>query len=178
MSKTYFNYSFQIKRTKTVAIVVAVILAIAIFIFYNWYNNKTVTQKVENLSYKVVFGMNEFDAVDCVKAYRMNYKKNTCGTICINKTDLNKNYLNDLRKNMEQNDFIFTKDKEQKLGRKTWNYIKTKNNEPVFSYYTANTKDATYIIEYVDQQKYLDTDSIEHCTKIWDDFKKSIKLND
>lgn len=176
MSKTYFNYSFQIKRTKTTAIIFLVVIAVAITGFVTWYNSRTKTQKLDNLSYKVVFGMNEFDAKDCDKAYKMNYKKSTCGTLCINKINKNKNYLATVKKEMEENEFQFYNISTEKLGNKNWNLLRTKNNEPVITYYSINTEDYTYTMEYVNQTKYLDDTSKNKCNEIFSSLSKSIKI--
>ena len=101
MAKKYFNYSFQIKRTKKNAIILVIVVIAAITLFITWYNNRTEKAKLDKLSYRVVFGLNEFDAKDCDKAYRVNYKKNTCGTICIKKTSTSKKYLKNLLDDMK-----------------------------------------------------------------------------
>ena len=176
MSKTYFNYSFQIKRTKTTAIIFLIVIAVAITGFVTWYNSRTKTQKLDSLSYKVVFGMNEFSAKDCDKAYKMNYKKSTCGTICINKMNKNENYLTTVKEEMEKNEFEFLNISNEKLGNKNWKVLQTKNNEPVFTYYAISTKNHTYTMEYVDQTKYLDDTSKNKCNEIFSNLSKSIKI--
>ena len=176
MAKKYFNYSFQIKRTKTTAIIFIVVVAIAITIFVTWYNNRTKTEKLDNLSYKVVFGMNEFSAKDCDKAYRLNYKKSTCGTICINKITKNENYLSEVKKDMEENEFEFSKISNKKLGNKNWKVLQTKNNEPIITYYSVNKKNYTYTMEYINQTKYLDDSSKDECNDIFNKLSDSIKI--
>ena len=178
MSKTFFDYSFQIKRTKTTAIIFVAVVAVAITIFVTWYNNRTKTEKLDDLSYKVVFGMNEFNAKDCDKAYRMNYKKSTCGTICINKITKNKNYLKEVQTEMQENEFEFAKITTEKLGNKNWKVLQTKNNEPVFTYYSVNQGNYTYTMEYVDQTKYLDNNNKNKCNDIFNKLSNSIKIND
>ena len=176
MSKKYFNYSFQIKRTKNNAIILLIVIAVAILGFIYWYNNRTERVKVEKLSYKVVFGMNEFSSAESDKAYRLNYKKNTCSTVCIKKITQNENYLSEIKKDMEEDDFEFSKIKSKKLGNKTWKYIETKNNEPIISYYMATSKEYTYTIEYINQTKYLDDETTDKCNEIIDNMTKSMKL--
>lgn len=176
MSKTYFNYSFQIKRTKTTAIIFVAVILVAITIFVTWYNNRTKTEKIDDLSYKVVFGMNEFDAKDCDKAYRMNYKKSTCGTICINKISINKKYLVELEEEMKENGFEFSKVTTEKLGNKNWRVLQTKNNEPIFSFYVINNGKSTYTMEYVDQTTSLDNTNKNKCNDIFNKLSNSMKI--
>lgn len=177
MSKTFFNYSFQIKRTKTTAMILILVVAVAIIGFVVWYNNRTKTEKLGDLSYKVVFGMNEFNAKDCDKAYRVNYKKSTCGTICINKINFDKNYLTEIEEEMKENEFEFSEITTEKLGNKNWKVLKTKNNEPVFTYYSFDKNNDTYTMEYVNQTKYLDDTNKNKCNDIFNKLSDSMKIN-
>lgn len=178
MTKKYFNYSFQIKRTKTTLAIFIAIIVITSILFFTWYKQKTPTEKLGELRYKEEFGMNEFKARDCQKSYRINYKKTTCGTICINQINKNNNYLNDIKNDMQKNGFEFSKEESKKIGNKNWNYIKTKNNKPIFNYYSINTNKNTYTIEYVDQTVNLDNIKQDKCNKIFNKVIKTIKIND
>lgn len=178
MSKKYFNYSFQIKRTKTTGIIFLVTVVLIVTAFINWYNKRTITTKIDELEYKVSFGMNEFETRDCKKAYKMNYKKSTCGTICINQIEKNENYLKELKNEMEENKFRFNKISLIKLGNQNWEYLKTENNVPIMIYYATSTEKKTYTIEYINQSKYLSDSSKKKCNKIFNEMITSIKLND
>ena len=178
MAKKYFNYSFQIKRTKVGAIILVIFVAIAISIFITWYKNRTVNTKVDSLSYDVVLGMNEFKDNNCLKAYRINYKKNTCGTICINKFTKNSNYLTELQESMKEDGFEFSKESEIKLGNKKWKYIHTINNEFVINNFAIDNNKDTYTIEYIDQTTLATKKNKTKCDSIYNQLTDSIKLND
>lgn len=178
MSKKYFDYSFQIKRTKTTLVIFIVVIIVALTVFFTWYNGRVKKVKLDDLQYKEIFGLNSFKAKDCDASYRVNYKKVTCGTICITKSSLNNNSLSSIKSDMEANGFKFTGKKQTKLGNKNWDYIRTNNNEPEFNYYSINTKNYTYTMEFVNQTKNLDKTNQNNCNKIMKKFNNSIKIND
>lgn len=174
MSKKYFNYSFQVKRTKEGAIALVVVVLLALIIFITWYNKRTVTTYIGDLTYEKVPGFNEFKSGECTKAYKINYKKDTCGTVCINKTSLDKTYLKSKKEEMEKGGFTFSKTITKKIGNKTWDYLKTTKTEPVISYYSINVKDSTYTLEYIDQTSSIDNKS--KCNDILNSFMSSINV--
>lgn len=176
MSKKYFGYGFQVKRTKEGAIILVIVVAVAIIVFTNWYNSRTITTKINNLSYKTFFGVNEFKYKDCTKAYRLNYKKSTCGTLCIKETAKNNSYLEDLKKSMEENGFLFNKITTIKLGNETWNYLETRESNPVMNFYSINNEKYTYSIEYIDQTSLLDKKISNKCQEILDKVNNSMEL--
>lgn len=177
MAKTFFNYSFQIKRTKTTLVIFIVVVVVSISLFITWYRNRIKTEKLADLSYQVIFGMNEFHANDCDKAYKLNYKKNTCGTICINRINLDPSYLNTLEEDMQQSGFEFSKISIKKIGNENWQLLKTKNNNPVFYYYSINKDDNTYTIEYVDQTKSLEDNNENKCNEVLNKLFNSVKIS-
>lgn len=177
MSKKYFGYGFQVRRTKEGAILLVLVAVISIIIFMNWYNSRTITNKINNLSYKTFFGVNEFKYKDCTKAYRVNYKKNTCGTLCIKEMGMNSNYLENLKKSMEENGFVFNSISTIKLGNETWNYLETKDYDPVMNYYSISNEKYTYSIEYIDQTKTLDKKISNKCQEIVDKVNNSMELS-
>ena len=75
MSKKYFDYSFQIKRTKTTLVIFIVVIIVALTVFFTWYNGRVKKVKLDDLQYKEIFGLNSFKAKDCDASYRVNYKK-------------------------------------------------------------------------------------------------------
>lgn len=177
MSKKYFGYGFQVRRTKEGAILLVAVSLVAIILFVNWYNSRTITNKIHNLSYKTFFGVNEFKYKDCTKAYRVNYKKNTCGTLCVKEMKMNSNYLDDLKKNMENDGFLFNNITTIKIGNETWNYLETIDSTPTMNYYSINNERYTYLIEYIDQTKKLDSNISSKCREIIDKVSNSMKLS-
>lgn len=177
MAKKYFDYGFQVKRTRLGLYTLIIVIIISVILFINWYSDKTVTEKVGNLSYKTFFGVNEFSSNDCNKAYRINYKKNTCATICINKIDINTNYLEEIKKSMEDDGFKFNNITTKKIGNETWDYLETKGAKPSMNYYSINNDKNTYTIEYIDQTDSLDNNIKEKCNTIIDKFNNNVIFN-
>ncbi len=177
MAKKYFGYGFQVKRTKWGLLALAIFITIIVIIFTNWYSdNRTTINQLGNMTYKTFFGVNEFESNECNKAYRINYKKNTCGTLCINKINKNNTYLEDLKKSMEENGFIFYNISSIKLGNENWNYLQTNGTDPIMNYYSVNTDKDTYTIEYIDQTNSVNKNVREKCNKIINDVTDSITL--
>ena len=174
MSKKYFNYCFQVKRTKEGAIALIVVITIALIVFMSWYNKRTVITSINNLEYEKVPGFNEFKSRECNKSYKINYKKDTCGTVCINEIPFNKTYLESLKEEMEKGGFTLTKISTKKLGNKEWNYLKTTKSNPIISYYSVNEKDKTYTLEYIDQSSSLKNK--DKCNEIVNSFMKSLTI--
>lgn len=177
MSKKYFGYGFQVKRTKEGAILLVIVSVVAIIIFTNWYNSRTITNKIHNLSYKTFFGVNEFDYKDCNKAYRVNYKKSTCGTLCIKEMSMNSNYLDDLKSSMEDNGFLFNNITTIKLGNEMWNYLETRDSKPSMNFYSINNEKYTYSVEYIDQTDTLEKGVSNKCQEIIDKVSNSMRLS-
>lgn len=172
MANKFFDYSFQIRRTKTtgiIFIIFVVALLVGAFLFYRSKNNIT---SVNKLSYKVVFGMNEFEDGSCDKAYRISYKKNTCGTICIKSLKKDKNFLDNTKNKMIENGFIINKIDNTEINNKKWNYFKT-DNVPLVSYYSYDYLNKTYVIENIDQSNYLTKSNKKECNNIYNKFKES-----
>lgn len=177
MSKKYFGYGFQVKRTKWGLLGLILFIVIAIIVFNNWYNNRTITNKLGNITYKTSLGVNEFKSNECNKAYRINYKKNTCGTLCINKIDKNNKYLEELKESMEKNGFLFNNISSVKLGNESWNYLQTTATDPIMNYYSINTSKNTYTIEYIDQTNSVNKNIREKCNEIINKVNNSITLS-
>ena len=83
-------------------------------------------EKLDKLNYEVVLGMNKFEDINCDKAYRLNYKESTCGTICINSKKSDKDYLNKRKSDLEKSGFTTGKIKE-KVKLFYYNLISPKN---------------------------------------------------
>lgn len=177
MSKKYFGYGFQLKRTKWGLLALAIFLTILVVIFTNWYSDRTVINQLGNITYKTFLGVNEFESHECNKAYRINYKKNTCGTLCINKIDKNNKYLENLKESMEKNGFIFNNISNVKLGNENWNYLQTTGTDPIMNYYSINTDTNTYTIEYIDQTNTVNDNIRKKCNKIINKVNDSITLS-
>ena len=93
MANKFFSYSFQVSRAKKAGIVLIIFIIILGTISFLWYRSKNNITKLDDLKYKVVFGMNEFEDGSCDKAYKINYNKNTCGSICIKKLNKDSDYI-------------------------------------------------------------------------------------
>ncbi len=178
MSKKYFDYGFQVKRTKWGLIALIIVIIIMLIIFATWYNNRTVTEHLEALTYKTYFGVNEFESRDCNKAYRINYKKSTCGTVCISTVKSKNDYLDELKKSMEDDGFLFNSIATKKIGNETWNYLRTEGTDPIMNYYAVNTNKLTYVVEYIDQTSSLDKNTKNKCNDIINKVEDSFILND
>lgn len=177
MAKKFFSYSFQVSRTKktgTIFIVFVVVALIGAIIVYKINNN---TAKVNDLTYKVVFGVNSFDDKNCDKAYRINSQQKICGTICVKSFNKKENYLNELKNNMEANGFDLSDTTTKKIKNTSWNYFKTNNSGSVFNYYIADKNNKTYSVEFIDQTSYLTKNEKENCKNIYDNVLNSLKLN-
>lgn len=176
MAKKFFNYSFQIERTKktgTIFVIVVVCLLVGFFIFYRSKSNVT---KLNRLSYKVVLGMNRFEDRNCDNAYRLNYQKKTCGTICINSIKEDPNYLSDLQDEMAKNGFSFKNKATKKINHHDYSYLETSNKIPLISYYVIDHENKTYSIEYIDQSSYLTKTNEKKCGESFQSFINSLKL--
>lgn len=178
MSKKYFNYSFQIKRTKTTGIIFLIFSIAIIGIFVNWYNNRNIKYNLGKMNYTAYIGMNDIKTKECQKAYKINYKKSTCSTICINEIDYNENYLKDVKSQMEEAEFKFYDISSTKVGSEKGYQLFTKNNEPEFKFFAINKNKKTYTIEYINQSQHLSKKYQNKCNKIFNKFKNSIKIND
>lgn len=176
MAKKFFNYSFQIERTKktgTIFVIVMVVLLVSFFLFYKSKSNVT---SLDRLSYKVVLGMNRFEDRNCDHAYRLNYQKKTCGTICINSLKKDSNYLSDLQEEMQKNGFSFKKESSKKINNGNYSYVETANKIPYISYYVIDYENKTYSIEYIDQSSYLAKTNEKKCGESFHNFINSLKL--
>lgn len=176
MAKKFFDYSFQIERTKKLGIVFVIVVVVLLVSFFLFYKSKSNVTKINQLSYKVVLGMNRFEDRNCDHAYRLNYQKKTCGTICINSLKKDSNYLSDLQEEMQKNGFSFKKKIEKKINNKEYSYLETANKIPFISYYVTDYNGKTYSIEYIDQSSYLTKTNEKKCGESFHDFINSLNL--
>lgn len=175
MANKFFNYSFQIHRTRRtgiIFIIFIVLLGVGSFIFYKS-NNSTLS--INKLKYKTVFGMNDFEDNSCDKSYKINFKKNTCGSICIKSLKKDKNYLNTIRETMIENGFVIEKIGKYKINNKNWDYFVT-NNFTSISYYKYDYFDKTYVVEIIDQTNHLVKSKQKECKKIFNEFESSLEF--
>lgn len=177
MAKKFFSYSFQVSRTKktgTIFIIFVVVALIGTLIVYKINNNTT---RVNNLTYKVAFGVNNFEDKNCDKAYRVNSHQKICGTICVKSFNKKVNYIEELKKNMETNGFDLSDTTTKRISGTNWNYFKTNNSGSVFNYYIADKDNKTYSVEFIDQTSYLTKNEKENCQNIYNNVLNSLKLN-
>lgn len=176
MAKKFFNYSFQIERTKKAGILFVVVVVVLLVSFFLFYKSKSNVTKLDQLSYKVVLGMNRFEDRNCDHAYRLNYQKKTCGTICINSIKKDSNYLSDLQDEMQKNGFSFKNQSSKKINNRDYSYLETANKVPFISYYVTDYVNKTYSIEYIDQSSYLTKTNEKKCGESFNTFINSLKL--
>ncbi len=177
MANKFFSYSFQVSRSKKAAIILIIFIIVIGTVSFFWYRSKNNTTKLGNLKYNVSFGMNEFDDNSCDRAYKINYDKNTCGSICIKKLDKDIEYIKSTRSKMEENGFVIKEIKKKKINNKDWEYFTTSNDGPIVSYYANNSTDKTYVVEKIDQSHYLNKKNKNKCKEIFNDAMNSLKLN-
>lgn len=175
MAKKFFNYSFQIERTKKTGIIFLVVITVLIGGFFVFYKSKSNTTKLDDLKYKVILGMNTFDDKNCGASYRLNYQKKTCGTICIRGEKENNKYVNELQEEMKKNGFVLDDLKSKTINNQKYSYLKTKGI-PSISYYVTNYNKKTYIIEYIDQSSYLTSKNQNKCEESFSSFTNSLRL--
>ena len=176
MAKKFFNYSFQIERTKKAGIIFIIVVVGLLVSFFLFYKSKSNVTKLDQLSYKVVLGMNRFEDRNCDHAYRLNYQKKTCGTICINSLKKDSNYLNNLRDEMQKNGFSFQNKSSKNINKQHYSYLETANKIPLISYYITDYQNKTYSIEYIDQSSYLTKTNEKKCGESFRTFINSLKL--
>lgn len=177
MANKFFSYSFQVSRSKKAAIILIVLIVVLGTVSFIWYKSKNNTTKLGNLKYNVSFGMNEFDDSSCDKGYKINYDKNTCGSICIKKLDKDAEYIKSTRLKMEENGFVIKKVKKKKINNKDWEYFTTSNDGPIITYYVNNSTDKTYVVEKMDQSNYLNKKTKNKCSEIFNDAINSLKIS-
>ena len=175
MANRFFSYGFQVKRTKKTGIIFLLVIVILIGSSIYIYKSKTSTDNVKKLVFDKSLGMNSFEDTSCDKAYRINYKKMTCGTICFKVLDEDSNYINKISKKMEENGFTITNIESKKINKQTWRYFKTEST-PEISYYTKGHKNNTYVVEVIDQSSYLTKDIKTKCEGSFKDVINSVKL--
>ncbi len=176
MSNKYFSYSFQIHRTRKNIIIFLIVITISVGAFFLFYRSRQHIETMDKLKYKVVMGMNEFEDTSCDKIYRMSYKESTCGTICINKTNSNKEFLTNTKANLEENGFIIEKIKTKTINKSKWDYFTTVRSKPTISYYAINYDDKLYSIEVINQSTYLTKTKAKECNKNFDKMIASLKI--
>lgn len=176
MSRKFFDYKYQIHRTKKTGIIFLIVIILVIGGFIVFYKSKSNTTKLDNLSYKVVLGMNSFEDKNCDNAYRLNYDRKTCGTICIQSIEHDNNYLDDLQKEMEENGFKFKGRKTKKINNDDYLLLETNSQIPKISYYVSNYNNRTYSVEYIDQSSYLTKTNEKKCNENFNRFINSLKL--
>lgn len=177
MANKFFSYSFQVSRSKKAGIIFLIFIIILGITSFIWYKSKNNITRIDNLKYNVSFGMNEFEEKSCTKAYRINYNKNTCGSICIKNIDKDPEYLKTIRAEMEKNGFEIKDIKKKKINNKNWEYFTTSNDGPIVSYYMNNNTDKTYIVEKIDQTYYLKKNDKEKCMEIFNKATNSLKIS-
>lgn len=176
MSNKFFSYSFQIHRTRKTIVIFLIFVVILVGGFYLFYKSRQHLETMDRLSYEVVLGMNEFEDNSCKKAYRMNYKNSTCGTICINTSKSDKDFLENTRSNLEKNGFTANKINSKEINQNTWSYFTTKNANPIISYYAIDYGNDLYHIEMIDQTGYLAKSKVQECKKNFNKMINSVKL--
>lgn len=176
MANKFFSYGFQVRRSKKAGIVFVIFLIIVLTISILWYRSKNNYTYIDRLGYQVSFGINEFEDNSCDKAYKVNYDKNTCGTLCINKRNKDSEYLKDVKSQMEANGFMIGKIKRKKINQYNWSYFHTSNDGPIISYYVNDDTNKTYIVEKIDQSQYLTKKNREKCGQLFDEMMDSLKI--
>lgn len=176
MSNKYFSYSFQIHRTRKTIVIFLIFVVVLVGGFILFYRSKRHTETINRLNYDVVLGMNEFEDSNCDKSYRMSYKESTCGTICINVSKSDKDYLEKTKSNLEQNGFYISKINSKTINKNNWSYFTTSKVNPVISYYAIDYGDKLYSIEIIDQTGYLSKTKASECSKGFTKMIDSIKL--
>ena len=176
MANRYFSYSFQVSNTKKIVIMFFILVVCATIGFLIFYTHKVSKENYKKLSYQKVLGMNEFDDNGCDKAYRLNYKKQTCGSICINVSKKNINYLTNLKKKMIQNGFTIKTIKDKTINSNNWNYFTTTNSGPSFSYYAINYGEKLYSIEVINQSSLLNKKINTKCNSDFNKFTSSLTM--
>lgn len=176
MSNRYFSYSFQIHRTRKTIVIFIVFVVLLVGGFFAFYKSKKHMEKLDKLNYEVVLGMNKFEDINCDKAYRLNYKESTCGTICINSKKSDKDYLNKRKSDLEKSGFTTGKIKEKVINKNNWSYLKTVKSNPSISYYAIDYGNKVYSIELIDQSNYLTNTKQDKCSQTFNKMLNSIKL--
>lgn len=176
MANKFFSYSYQVERTKKTGIIFVIFLIVILGGTAYFYFSKNNEVKLNDLTYKVAFGVNEFEENTCAKAYRINSEKKTCGTICIKVIEKDEDYINKLRNNMETNGFSLTKTSTKKINKYEWDYFKTKNSNFPFNYYITDRENKTYSVEFIDQTTYLTKTEKSKCKKIYNTTINSLKI--
>lgn len=177
MANKYFSYSFQLSNTKKAIIgFFILVLLIGIGYLFTIYKKANTKETYKTIAYKKVLGMNEFEDNNCDKAYRLNYDKQTCGTICINISKKNENYLKNTKELMKKNGFSLTDTKSKKINNSTWNYFNTKNAGPIFKYYVNNSNNKLYTLELIDQTNSMDKKTKGICDKNFNKLLNSLEI--
>ena len=176
MAKKFFDYSFQIHRTRKTGIIFVVFIILVVGGAFLFYKSKTELLNVKKLNYKLELGMEEFEDTSCDKAYRVGYKKNTCGTICLKVLKKNSKYLENTKDQMIKNGFIIDNINKSKINSKNWRYFTTKNDGPIITYYSSDFDNNTYVLEFISQANYLTKTNKKECNSIINKFTNSVKL--
>lgn len=176
MSNKYFSYSFQVHRTRKTIIIFIIFVIVLVGGFLLFYRSKRHIDKIDKLSYDVVLGMNEFEDNSCDKIYRMSYKESTCGTVCVNVSKSDKNFLNTTKDSLKKNGFTVGKIKEKEINKNNWSYFTTSKATPSISYYAIDYGNKLYSIEIINQTEYLSKTKAKECNKGFNKMLKSIKL--
>ncbi len=177
MANKFFSYSFQVSRAKKAGIALLIFIIIAGLVSFFWYKSKNKITKLDDLKYTVTFGMNEFDDKSCDKAYKINYNKETCGSICIKELKKDNDYIKNTRLKMEENGFTIKNIKKKTINNTSWEYFSTSDEGPIFSYYSNNSTDKTYVIEKIDQTYYMNKENKNKCKEIFTKAFNSVKIN-
>lgn len=176
MRNKYFSYSFQLSNTRKIIIIFfIVVLALAVsYLFF--IKNKTDKENINGLRYKKVLGMEEFDDSNCDVSYRVYYDKKTCGSVCLNVTSKDNNYLKNKEKEMKENGFITTGIKTRNIHLKKWKYFYTKNAGPIFNYYAFLDDNKLYSVEIINQSGSFSQEVKSKCNANIDKITSSLEV--
>ena len=169
MKNKYFSYSFQISNTRKIIIVFFLFVIILGITYAFFIHSKTNKENTGGLEYKKVLGMEEFDDNNCKSAYRVYYEKKTCGSICINVTTKNNDYIKNKKKEMEKSGFSTTDIETKRINSNKWSYFYTKNAGPIFNYYSLEKNDKLYTLELINQSTNFTRNTKNKCNE---NFKK------
>lgn len=176
MSNKYFSYSFQIHRTRKTIIIFIIFVIILVGGFLLFYKSKKHSEKLNDLTYEVVLGMNEFEDNNCNKSYRVKYKESTCGTICINALDSDTNYLIKTKEELEKGGFTIDEIKQKQINKRDWSYFITTKANPVISHYAIDYDNKLYSVEVINQSKHLPKSKRNRCEKMFNKMTNSLSL--
>lgn len=176
MRNKYFSYSFQLSNTKKIIIIFFIVVLVLTFSYLFFIKDKTSKENLDGLRYKKVLGMEKFDDSNCDVSYRVYYDKKTCGSVCLNVTTGNSNYLKTKEKEMKENGFTTTGIKTRKIHLKNWKYFYTKNAGPIFNYYAFINDNKLYSVELINQSSSFSKEIKSKCDANFDKITSSLEV--